>query len=90
MPESSPVTRQESGIELDPSVPHESCAPESVVQVESSQPADKLNKNARMDQDSGPRGFMLSSSVMESIPMPPLWMGSQDSVGEPYSEPDKE
>ena len=90
VPESSPVTRQESGVELNPSMPHESCAPESVVQVESSQPADKLNKNARMDQDSGPRGFMLSSSVMESIPMPPLWMGSQDSVGEPYSEPDKE
>lgn len=90
MPESSPVTRQESGIELNPSMPHESCASESVVQVESSQPADKLNKNARMDQDSGPRRFMLSSSVMESIPMPPLWVGSQDSVGEPYSEPDKE
>ena len=90
VPESSPVTRQESGIELNPSMPHESCASESVVQVESSQPADKLNKNARMDQDSGPRRFMLSSSVMESIPMPPLWVGSQDSVGEPYSEPDKE
>lgn len=91
VPESSPVARQDSNHTM----PHESCAHESVVQVESSQPADRLIRHAWIDQDSGPRGIMsgnqlLSSSVMESIPMPPLWMGSQDSVGEPYSEPGNE
>lgn len=79
--ESSPVTRRESN----PSMPQE-----SVVQVESSQPADRFLRNAGIEQDSGPRGQLLSSSVLESIPMPPLWMGSQDSVGEPYSEPGNE
>lgn len=85
VPESSPVTRRDSN----PSMPQE-----SVVQVESSQPADRFLRNIRSEQDSGPRGFvenqLLSSSVLESIPMPPLWMGSQDSVGEPYSEPGNE
>lgn len=85
VPESSPVTRRDSN----PSIPQE-----SVVQVESSQPADRFLRNVRSEQDSGPRGFvgnqLLSSSVLESIPMPPLWMGSQDSVGEPYSEPGNE
>lgn len=90
IPESSPVTRQDNGMDA-----HESCAQESVVQVESSQPPNRLLMSSRIDQDSGPRDFisgnqLLSSSVMESIPMPQLWMGSQDSVGEPYSEPDKE
>lgn len=90
VPESSPVTRQDNGMDA-----NESCAQESVVQVESSQPPNRLLMNSRMDQDSGPRDFisgnqLLSSSVMESIPMPQLWMGSQDSVGEPYTEPDKE
>jgi len=85
VPESSPVTRQDSN----PSMPQE-----SVVQVESSQPADRFLRNVGIEQDSGSRGFvgnqLLSSSVLESIPMPPLWMGSQDSVGEPYSEPGNE
>lgn len=85
VPESSPVTRRDSN----PSMPQE-----SVVQVESSQPADRFLRNVGIEQDSGPRGFvgnqLLSSSVLESIPMPPLWMGSQDSVGEPYSEPANE
>jgi hypothetical protein len=31
----------------------------------------------------------LTSSVMESIAVPNFWMGSQDSVGEPYSLPDQ-
>lgn len=95
VPESSPVARQDDGVDSNASMPHDSCGQESVVQVESSQPPDKLLMNFRMDHDSGPRGFisgnqLLSSSVMESIPMPQLWMGSQDSVGEPYSEPDRE
>lgn len=85
VPESSPVTRRDSN----PSIPQE-----PVVQVESSQPADRFIRNTRSEQDSGPRGFvgnqLLSSSVLESIPMPPLWMGSQNSVGEPYSDPSNE
>ena len=90
VPESSPVTRQDNGMDA-----HESRAQEPVVQVQSSQPPDRLIINSRMDQDSGPRGFicgnqLLSSSVMESIPMPQMWTGSQDTVGEPYSEPDKD
>lgn len=95
VPESSPVARQDDGVDSNSSKPHDTCGQESVVQVESSQPPDKLLMNFRTDQDSGPRGFisgnqLLSSSVMESIPMPQLWMGSQDSIGEPYSEVDQE
>lgn len=95
VPESSPVTRQGRGGIIDHSMPHDSCGHESVVQVESSQPPDRHTKNSGIEQGSGPRGIMdgnqlLSSSVMESIPMPPLWMGSQDSVGEPYSDMDRE
>ena len=91
VPESSPVTRQdeEPTLNTDQSLPQPH---RSVVQVESSQPADRLSRHTN-DQGSYPRGILsksdlLTSSVMESIPMPQFLMGSQDSVGEPYSIPD--
>ncbi|RJE18381.1 hypothetical protein PHISCL_09280 [Aspergillus sclerotialis] len=92
VPESSPVTRQDE----DPTLNTDQSQPQprhrSVVQVESSQPVDKFNRNTN-DQGSYPRGIisksdLLTSSVMESISMPQFLMGSQDSVGEPYSVPD--
>ncbi|KAL2000236.1 hypothetical protein VTN02DRAFT_3379 [Thermoascus thermophilus] len=60
---------------------------ESVVLVESSQPVDRLRKK----QD-GRRGILstsqlLTDSLMESIPAPPLWMSSQSSLGELESLP---
>lgn len=79
VPESSPAVRRDTR--------------DSVIQVESSQPADRLlNKRTDTNQDSGPRGILsrsrlIPSSVMESIPLPAFWMGSQDSVGEPYNLP---
>ncbi|TQB76480.1 hypothetical protein MPDQ_007888 [Monascus purpureus] len=79
VPESSPVVRRD--------------AHEPVVQVESSQPADRIHKQMDSNGDAGSEGILsrsqlLPSSVMESIPMPVFWMGSQDSVGEPYTLPD--
>lgn len=86
VPESSPVREQENGIDGDEAVFQRPRAPDSVVQVESSQPVDRGYQ--------GPgriisRSQLLTSSVMESVPLPTFWMGSQDSVGEPYSLPDR-
>jgi hypothetical protein len=59
--------------------------PKSVVQVESSQAVDR---DPHWQAQALSRSQLLTSSVMESIPMPDFWMGSQDSVGEPYSLPE--
>ncbi|OJJ50186.1 hypothetical protein ASPZODRAFT_139504 [Penicilliopsis zonata CBS 506.65] len=67
---------------------------QSVIQVESSQPADRLKRRetaqGRPYRPLFSKSQLLSSSVMESIPMPQFILGSQDSVGEPYSMDDKE
>ncbi|KAI9376584.1 hypothetical protein BJX61DRAFT_254332 [Aspergillus egyptiacus] len=90
IPESSPVARHtESASSNRPGSP----ARDVVVQVESSQPVDRIYKNRTAAAGSGPRGFLsrsqiLTSSVMESVPIPAFWMSSQDTVGEPYSLPD--
>lgn len=86
VPESSPVREQENGIDGDEAVFQRPRAPESVVQVESSQPVDRgYQAPGRILS----RSQLLTSSVMESVPLPNFWMGSQDSVGEPYSLPDR-
>lgn len=64
-----------------------------VVLVESSQPVDKLHKLSNSNQMTSQKGVIpasrwLTDSVMESIPPPPPWMSSQDSIGEPYSLPE--
>lgn len=59
--------------------------PEPVIQVESSQPVDRGRHNT---DGLLSRSQLLTSSVMESVPMPNFWLGSQDSVGEPYSLPE--
>ncbi|KAL5343633.1 hypothetical protein BJX70DRAFT_353064 [Aspergillus crustosus] len=69
-------------------------ATDAVVQVESSQRVDRIQRHNKTGQNSGRRRGVLSrsqiltSSVMESIPIPAFWKSSQDSVGEPYSMPD--
>ncbi|GKZ30761.1 hypothetical protein AbraIFM66950_010149 [Aspergillus brasiliensis] len=92
VPESSPITRHGSGTRAKEFIPPEPLARRDVVQVESSQPADRLHKK-NQEENSGPRGILtgsqiLTSSVMESVPLPAFLMDSQDSVGEPYSLPD--
>ncbi|OOF98935.1 hypothetical protein ASPCADRAFT_204633 [Aspergillus carbonarius ITEM 5010] len=92
IPESSPVTRQGNSTKAKGLIPPEPLARRDVVQVESSQPADRLHKQNK-ENSSGPRGILsgsqiLTSSVMESVPLPEFLMDSQDSVGEPYSLPD--
>ncbi|KAJ5129630.1 uncharacterized protein N7515_005669 [Penicillium bovifimosum] len=83
VPESSPIrgresTQGESSFQRPP-------VPGSEVQVESSQ---------AVDRDPSWQGLILSrsqlltSSVMESIPLPNFLMGSQESVGSPYSLPE--
>ncbi|KAF9888203.1 hypothetical protein FE257_009198 [Aspergillus nanangensis] len=89
IPESSPVTRDDSGPNHLDSVHHEHMGPESVVQVESSQAVDRVYRQKATGQNLR-RGILASSdlitsSVMESVPLPAFWLGSQDSVGEPYS-----
>lgn len=87
VPESSPVAQREDEQKPNTEEPRR----KSVVQVESSQPADRFNKQSG---DSYPPGIisrsdLLSSSIMESIPFPQFLTGSsQDSVGEPYSIPE--
>ncbi|KAJ5292847.1 uncharacterized protein N7443_008800 [Penicillium atrosanguineum] len=86
VPESSPVHEQDENSVDSGAVFQRPQVPDSVVQVESSQPVDRDNH--------GPVGVLsrsqlLTSSVMESVPLPNFWMGSQDSVGEPYSLPDR-
>ncbi|OOQ85238.1 hypothetical protein PEBR_26870 [Penicillium brasilianum] len=85
VPESSPARDNENSMDRDEDVFQRPRPPGSVVQVESSQPVDRGHH--------GPGGILsrsqlLTSSVMESIPMPNFWIGSQDSVGEPYSLPE--
>ncbi|PWY68102.1 hypothetical protein BO94DRAFT_540297 [Aspergillus sclerotioniger CBS 115572] len=92
VPESSPITRHGNSTKAKGLMPPEPLARRDVVQVESSQPADRLHKQNKEDS-SGPRGILsgsqiLTSSVMESVPLPAFLMDSQDSVGEPYSLPD--
>ncbi|PKX98408.1 uncharacterized protein P174DRAFT_436822 [Aspergillus novofumigatus IBT 16806] len=89
IPESSPVTRHGDYASAGDAILPQNRA-QSVVQVESSQIVDRLKRQADPDEDSRPRGMLsrsqlLTSSVMESVPVPGFWMGSQDSVGEPYS-----
>jgi hypothetical protein len=85
VPESSPVREQDDSVEPDV-VFQRPQVPESVVQVESSQPVDRGNHGLGGILS---RSQLLTSSVMESVPLPNFWMGSQDSVGEPYSLPDR-
>ncbi|RAK97397.1 uncharacterized protein BO80DRAFT_192052 [Aspergillus ibericus CBS 121593] len=92
IPESSPITRQGNSTKAKGLIPPEPLARRDVVQVESSQPADRLHKQHN-EGSSGPRGILsgsqiLTSSVMESVPLPTFLMDSQDSVGEPYSLPE--
>ncbi|RHZ63346.1 hypothetical protein CDV55_102361 [Aspergillus turcosus] len=89
IPESSPVTGQGDHASTGDALLPQNLA-QSVVQVESSQIVDRPKRQADSDEDSRPRGMLsrsqlLTSSVMESVPVPGFWMGSQDSVGEPYS-----
>ncbi|KAE8153401.1 hypothetical protein BDV25DRAFT_149397 [Aspergillus avenaceus] len=91
VPESSPIVRSGNGPESNEAIQHGLDAPESVVQVVSSQPADRLHKKSKGDSYSQPRGILsrsqlLTSSVMESVPLPRFLLGSQDSAGEPYSD----
>ncbi|KAL4909186.1 hypothetical protein BDW74DRAFT_146144 [Aspergillus multicolor] len=90
VPESSPIPRHEDRVSLERPGP---LARDVVIQVESSQPVDRAYRQTTAGQDSEPRRMLtrsqiLTSSVMESIPIPGFWMSSQDSVGEPYSQPD--
>ncbi|KAL4750837.1 hypothetical protein BDW72DRAFT_175068 [Aspergillus terricola var. indicus] len=87
VPESSPAARHEDSVPLNR---HGPPARNVEVQVESSQPVDRADRRRTAGQDSAPRAMLsrsqiLTSSVMESIPIPGLWMSSQDSVGEPYN-----
>ncbi|KAJ5367829.1 hypothetical protein N7541_001770 [Penicillium brevicompactum] len=83
VPESSPIRENEN--EADDTTFQRPKAPQSVVQVESSQAVDR---DGQWRGQVLSRSQVLTSSVMESIPMPNFWMGSQDSVGEPYSLPE--
>ena len=94
VPESSPVVWRDEETPSDPPV-NEEPRHRPVIQVESSQPADRFNLRGNWNQGSHPRRLLsrnqlLTSSVMESVPMPQFMMGSQDSVGEPYSLADGE
>jgi hypothetical protein len=84
VPESSPIREREQR-EDDHATFQRPRAPKSVVQVESSQAVDR---DPHWQGQALSRSQLLTSSVMESIPMPNFWMGSQDSVGEPYSLPE--
>ena len=67
-----------------------------IVQVESSQPADRLRRFARNGEGSGPQGILrrsqlLPESLLESIPMTRFYTGGQEvDIGEPYSLPDSQ
>ncbi|RAK73042.1 uncharacterized protein BO72DRAFT_480551 [Aspergillus fijiensis CBS 313.89] len=91
VPESSPIVRHDSG-SANFRTPAHCLASRDIVQVESSQPADRHRNRSQNQDESGPRGLirrsdLLTSSVMESIPLPVFLMDSQDTVGEPYSSP---
>ncbi|OQE29295.1 hypothetical protein PENFLA_c004G00480 [Penicillium flavigenum] len=85
VPESSPIRERERGIESGDNSFQRPRVPGSVVQVESSQVVDR---DPQWQSRVLSRSQLLTSSVMESIPLPNFWMGSQDSVGEPYSLPE--
>ncbi|KAJ5513461.1 hypothetical protein N7463_003013 [Penicillium fimorum] len=85
VPESSPIRERERGIESGDTSFQRPRVPGSVVQVESSQAVDR---DPQWQGRVLSRSQLLTSSVMESIPLPNFWMGSQDSVGEPYSLPE--
>ncbi|CAG8892608.1 unnamed protein product [Penicillium egyptiacum] len=85
VPESSPIREREYGIDSGDSPFQRPRVPGSVVQVESSQAVDRDPQRQGLVLS---RSQLLTSSVMESIPLPNFWMGSQDSVGEPYSLPE--
>ena len=86
VPESSPVREQESNSTNQDEAVFQRPHPPEAVQVESSQPVDRGNTRPNGIIS---RSQLLTSSVMESVPLPQFWMGSQDSVGEPYSLPDR-
>ncbi|KAA8644243.1 uncharacterized protein ATNIH1004_008442 [Aspergillus tanneri] len=90
VPESSPIIRNEDKLSPNNTMRYRPRVQEAVVQVESSQPADKVLRQGGGGMDSRilSEGQILTSSVMESVPMPALWLGSEDSVGEPYEMPD--
>jgi hypothetical protein len=85
VPESSPIREREREVELGDDSFQRPRVPGSVVQVESSQAVDR---DPQWQGRVLSRSQLLTSSVMESIPLPNFWMGSQDSVGEPYSLPE--
>ncbi|KAJ5164240.1 uncharacterized protein N7500_006070 [Penicillium coprophilum] len=85
VPESSPIRERERRIEISNGSFQRPRVPGSVVQVESSQAVDR---DPQWQGRVLSRSQLLTSSVMESIPLPNFWMGSQDSVGEPYSLPE--
>ncbi|KAJ5899526.1 hypothetical protein N7495_004270 [Penicillium taxi] len=82
VPESSPARDAESNKGESQIVFQRPRAPDSVVQVESSQPVDRSHQQVKGVLS---RSQLLTSSMMDSVPLPQFWMGSQDSVGEPYS-----
>ncbi|CAL5868335.1 uncharacterized protein PFLUO_LOCUS2560 [Penicillium psychrofluorescens] len=84
VPESSPIRGQEINMDLPEHLFRRPPAPDPVVQVESSQAVDRGSSRPGVLS----RSQLLTSSVMESVPLPNFWMGSQDSVGEPYSLPE--
>jgi hypothetical protein len=84
VPESSPIRAQENNMDLAEHLFQRPSAPDPVVQVESSQAVDRGSSRPGVLS----RSQLLTSSVMESVPLPNFWMGSQDSVGEPYSLPE--
>ncbi|KAJ5993690.1 hypothetical protein N7451_009414 [Penicillium sp. IBT 35674x] len=85
VPESSPIREQENNLEESQTVFQRPRVPESV-QVESSQPVDQDKSGLGKALS---RSQLLTSSVMESVPLPNFWMSSQESVGEPYTLPDQ-
>ncbi|KAJ5168755.1 uncharacterized protein N7482_004349 [Penicillium canariense] len=85
VPESSPARDQENSVDAGGAGFQRPQPLGSVVQVESSQPVDRGHNGGGVSS----RSHLLTSSVMESIPLPNFWMGSQDSVGEPYSLPER-
>ena len=79
-----------SGNKSESSLDQRHHANDSVVQVESSQPVDRLNKLARHSERSDSQGIfswsqLLPPNIMESIPMPAFWTDSQDIRNEQYS-----
>ncbi|KAL5358689.1 hypothetical protein BJX96DRAFT_147024 [Aspergillus floccosus] len=93
VPESSPIMRNGSERHQPIDKQQESQGRDAVVQVESSQAVDRAFRQASMRQKPRSRGILsgsdlLTSSVMESVPLPAFWFGSQDSVGEPYNSPE--